>query len=485
MADNKINVGGRLHSIATGNVLAGADEILDDNKGKKQSEINIDTDNALAERYTKGETYNKNQLNSLITTPNVQYVTSVATEQTTVVTDILPSTGAANTIYRVGKWNGTQYNTVVYSEYAWDGSTYVLLDVKEYGIDDKPTAGSDNFVKSRGVFESLTELAGEVFETKDTTVESPQYEEGFMYTDGRITSNTSYGIVKPIEMLKGDTIILNLGNGIYHGYGAAILFKCSSDGTFIESLISGSGTSVESWTNNTGETTYVGICAYKAQTGYIIRRKIALKTSLNEVKDSLGYNDSLSFDVAAGSTTPTTEKMDVDIAAGDIFYLKVSDTTGDGNAYQLYFQYDGQSSGTSIGSVLSGTAYEYTASQKIDKIYLWKKAVSTNKTVRIDVLTGMLGQINSTKSNLSTLKIATVKQAILSEAYTITSVTRNTSGNVTAASIVYPDGVTGTITVTRNTAGAATSVVYTYGTSTYTLTITRDSNNNVTATSLS
>ena len=51
-----INIGGRLHSIATGNVVAGADEILDDNLGKKQTQINTETyslvesvNNALAE----------------------------------------------------------------------------------------------------------------------------------------------------------------------------------------------------------------------------------------------------------------------------------------------------------------------------------------------------------------------------------------------------------------------------------------------------
>lgn len=43
MADNKINVGGRLHSIATGNVLGGANEIFDDSKNKKQSDINTET----------------------------------------------------------------------------------------------------------------------------------------------------------------------------------------------------------------------------------------------------------------------------------------------------------------------------------------------------------------------------------------------------------------------------------------------------------
>lgn len=160
MADDKINVGGRLHSIATGNILANADEIYDVSKSSKQSVINAETDAALEDRYTKDETYNKNELNSLITTPDVQHVTVTATEQTTAVTDILPSVGTANTIYRIGKWNGTQYNTSVYSEYAWNGSAYVLLDVKEYGIDDKPTPGSENLVTSGGVAEEFSKREG-------------------------------------------------------------------------------------------------------------------------------------------------------------------------------------------------------------------------------------------------------------------------------------------------------------------------------------
>lgn len=46
MAKN-INIGGRLHSVAVGNVLAGADEISDDLKGKKQSQINAEVDAAI------------------------------------------------------------------------------------------------------------------------------------------------------------------------------------------------------------------------------------------------------------------------------------------------------------------------------------------------------------------------------------------------------------------------------------------------------
>lgn len=129
MAEN-INIAGRLHSTATGNIVAGANEIYDDIKGKKQSVVNQETDASLADRYTKAETYNKSELNNMITTPNQQYVTVTATDQTTAATDVLPATGAANTVYRVGNWDGSQFDASVYSEYAWNGSSYTFLCVK-------------------------------------------------------------------------------------------------------------------------------------------------------------------------------------------------------------------------------------------------------------------------------------------------------------------------------------------------------------------
>ena len=133
-----INIGGRLHSTATGNVVAGADEILVDVKGKKQSVINAETDAAIQaeteraitaenNRYTKAETYSKQEVNSLITTPNQEYVT---------VEDYasLPESGEADTIYRVANWDGSLATPAAditkYSEYAWDGTGYVFLSVK-------------------------------------------------------------------------------------------------------------------------------------------------------------------------------------------------------------------------------------------------------------------------------------------------------------------------------------------------------------------
>lgn len=49
MAENVIKIGGRLHSSAQGNVLAGANEIYDDEKQKKQSVINAEVDEAIAD----------------------------------------------------------------------------------------------------------------------------------------------------------------------------------------------------------------------------------------------------------------------------------------------------------------------------------------------------------------------------------------------------------------------------------------------------
>lgn len=44
---NNINISGRLHSVATDNIITGANEILDDNLGKKQDVINAELLDAI------------------------------------------------------------------------------------------------------------------------------------------------------------------------------------------------------------------------------------------------------------------------------------------------------------------------------------------------------------------------------------------------------------------------------------------------------
>lgn len=137
----QINIAGTLHNTEeiqgdalNSHVVAHTNEILDSTKEKKQSEVNADVDTALADRYTKEETYSKSQLDNLITTPDVQYVSVTATAQTTAVTDVLPATGAADTVYRVGSWDGSAFDAGKYSEYAWNGTAYQLLAVRSGSI---------------------------------------------------------------------------------------------------------------------------------------------------------------------------------------------------------------------------------------------------------------------------------------------------------------------------------------------------------------
>lgn len=141
----------RLKNMAVGGHVAGAEDI-DAGNGKTQQDINADT-------YRKAETYSKEQLDNMITTPEQEYKSVVATSSTTTLADIAALIATkypndkekADTIYRVGSWDGTQYNIGAYSEYTWDGENYVFMSKKEPGIDDEPTVGSGNLSNSGGI----------------------------------------------------------------------------------------------------------------------------------------------------------------------------------------------------------------------------------------------------------------------------------------------------------------------------------------------
>ena len=129
MADY-LNIAGRVRTTASDGVAMEAQEVKDLNQNKSQQDINADVQTELGDRYTKEETYSKEQLDELITTPDVNRVYVIATNLTTAVTDLLPATGSSDTLYNVGNWNGTQYDTTVYSIYGWDGTAYVCLAVR-------------------------------------------------------------------------------------------------------------------------------------------------------------------------------------------------------------------------------------------------------------------------------------------------------------------------------------------------------------------
>ena len=129
MADY-LNIAGRVRTTASDGVAMEAQEVKDLNQNKSQQEVNADVQTELGDRYTKEETYTREELNELITTPDVNRVYVIATNLTTAVTDLLPATGSSDTLYNVGNWDGTQYDTTVYSIYGWDGTAYVCLAVR-------------------------------------------------------------------------------------------------------------------------------------------------------------------------------------------------------------------------------------------------------------------------------------------------------------------------------------------------------------------
>jgi hypothetical protein len=134
------------------------------------------------------------------------------------------------------------------------------------GVDEEPTAGSDNLAKSGGVEKYLAK--------NKTDVNNPDGTLGFININGTITSNNDYTIVRPILLKVGETILLNKGENTYLGYLAAVIFKTDSDGNWQENLITRDNypvtTTKVSFTNTTNADMYIGTCTYNNQRSYTI-----------------------------------------------------------------------------------------------------------------------------------------------------------------------------------------------------------------------
>ena len=122
-----IKIGGEIESTATGNKVADIANVKDKTKGNKsQAEINAEHETALADRYTKAETYNKSQVNQMVA-PQHAYITVETFADLEDITE-----HPEGCVYRVSNYDGTnsQVDATMYSEYGWDGTQYIHLATK-------------------------------------------------------------------------------------------------------------------------------------------------------------------------------------------------------------------------------------------------------------------------------------------------------------------------------------------------------------------
>lgn len=148
MADY-LNIAGRVRTTANDGISIEAQEIFDNNKGKKQNVINAETDATLAAHDSAIEGFEGGKFVTLVATDADTDIASVFTR--------LSVTPATDTIYRIANWKHdatTKYNVNYYSEYAATGTTtaeLVPISVENKGIDSMPIDGSTNPVMSGGV----------------------------------------------------------------------------------------------------------------------------------------------------------------------------------------------------------------------------------------------------------------------------------------------------------------------------------------------
>lgn len=118
----------------------------------------------------------------------------------------------------------------------------------------------------------------------------PSYTSGIIHTDGTFEQFGSYSYYAPIELQPLQRIVINYGNQIYLGNNVAVVYKCNSSGTWIETIVAGTSTyDVVSYTNNTSETIYIGICCYTSQMKYSLYEYVdgVSESELNNVETSI------------------------------------------------------------------------------------------------------------------------------------------------------------------------------------------------------
>lgn len=244
-----IEIGGRLHSTATGNVVAGANEILDDTKGKKQNVINSETDTHLG------------NLDAEIirvegkTDENREEINRKQFEAGAVEIDPYPIENSENLVRSGAIYDAYTHQVYIRPDSAqgaipdFDAASQsvhitpqVLSDAQKiqaranlgFGdgqIDDVPTAGSDNLVKSSGVDSILTPIKVDIdakITGNSTIIEAGRHE--ILVSGLRLKKNVVYHLIATLSSALANTLYIV----IYDKYGNSLFTTNIATSTLIK-----------------------------------------------------------------------------------------------------------------------------------------------------------------------------------------------------------------------------------------------------------
>lgn len=147
MSEYKTPIPAMLYNAAVGGHVTNSQQIIDENENKEQSQINAEVKQTLGQggsvdsRIATAVNIEKTRAEAAEQLLQEQYD---ALTQSDIIVGDLPESGTKNLIYRVPGTNS-------YSDYMWNGTQFVKMAEYDNAIDDEPTVGSDNLVKSGGV----------------------------------------------------------------------------------------------------------------------------------------------------------------------------------------------------------------------------------------------------------------------------------------------------------------------------------------------
>ena len=406
----------RLRSAAKGGFVTGANDVVDDVFGKSQQDINADT-------YRKDETYSKEQLDNMITTPEQEYKSVVATSSTATLADIAALIATkypddkekADTIYRVGNWDGTQYNTGAYSEYTWDGTQYVFMSKKEPGIDDEPIPESENLAKSGGISLSLSLKADSEDVQELTKVTKKQIAP--LATSTVVINPDSNGKMEVAIPAKSyyTVIVKDPQNSISSIDALYVIYRGSSTRTAIGLDLSAN----EEYrfytlnpidylcvyvarTNMSPDTSIVKLCAYEEDNA--VNKMEQHEYDIQSIGDDIKH---FRIRRELPGTSGVEEKVLVNKKVGEILKAGIVDRGNNVTQCALYALYKGEGSHTMLALLNSANSFSYsnTLTKEIERVdfYISSDWVSGDIDVDFVIESALQEEVSKCADGIATL----------------------------------------------------------------------------------